>query len=772
MTSKLDPRQVEAIDRIAGLILVNAMMFQEVLAQSDERVKQLEAFRHDPDFISSLADHWKFILEEINYYPIFHIAHELLCCITSDVSAIRALKGLAQRAKLIVGWRAPLRHDLAGRIYHELLAEAKYLGAYYTSIPAAVLLAKVALNPEDWEMDWSHLGKVSEIRVADLACGTGTLLMATADVIVDNHIRDSIKAKKSLQLAKMHRLIVEKVLYGFDVLHSAIHLTASTLALRVPDVPINVTNLSALPLGGSENKLGSLEFLLDKTIQASTLFSQAPTQILGKEARRRNWMNLPDLDFCIMNPPFTRSVGGNLLFGNFPKHDRLTMQRKLKNLVAGQKISASITAGLGSVFIALADKYLKNGGRIALVLPRALLSGVAWEKTRELFNNHYHLEWLIVSHDPDHWNFSENTDLSEVLLIARKRPHSQSAATERVNCVNLWHHPRNSIEALTIARALTEDGKPPDVRKGQGALEIIYGAKVGEAMSVPWSWLKKQYLWNFPCAFAQSELVRCLFHLRDGELYLPGTGVTPRKIKLCALSDLAELGFDVRDIHDGFKLASSKTVYPAFWDHDSHRVFTLKQASNQFLAPLATAKPGRHLRDANHLWKKAGRILIAERLRLNTARLAAVLVGRKVLSNVWWTVTLKEDNAEAEKALALWLNSSLGFLLLLGYREETEGAWGKFKKPVLGQMPVLDVSTIGARNRGKLAQAFERLAERPLLPLPEMATDPVRAEIDAAVASALGLPDFGILRQLLAREPIICLSLDRLQVPEGQPSFL
>jgi hypothetical protein len=125
-------------------ILVNAMMFQEILAQSDKRVKSLEAFRHDADFIGSLSDQWKFILEEINYFPIFHIARELLYCMTSDKSVVQALQGLAQRAKLIVGLRAPLRHDLAGRIYHQLLAEAKYLGAYYyTSVPAAVLLLRI-----------------------------------------------------------------------------------------------------------------------------------------------------------------------------------------------------------------------------------------------------------------------------------------------------------------------------------------------------------------------------------------------------------------------------------------------------------------------------------------------------------------------------------------------------------------------------------------------------------------------------------------------------
>jgi hypothetical protein len=43
-----------------------------------------------------------------------------------------------------------------------------------------------------------------------------------------------------------------------------------------------------------------------------------------------------------------------------------------------------------------------------------------------------------------------------------------------------------------------------------------------------------------------------------------------------------------------------------------------------------------------------------------------------------------------------------------------------------------------------------------------MEADGTRIAIDEALADALGLPDFGILRQMLAREPIVCVSMDRL----------
>jgi hypothetical protein len=56
-----------------------------------------------------------------------------------------------------------------------------------------------------------------------------------------------------------------------------------------------------------------------------------------------------------------------------------------------------------------------------------------------------------------------------------------------------------------------------------------------------------------------------------------------------------------------------------------------------------------------------------------------------------------------------------------------------------------------------MAQAFDALSGQPLLPLPQMAHDPVRAQVDAAVAHALGLPDLTPLREQLAREPVICL---------------
>ncbi len=72
-------------------------------------------------------------------------------------------------------------------------------------------------------------------------------------------------------------------------------------------------------------------------------------------------------------------------------------------------------------------------------------------------------------------------------------------------------------------------------------------------------------------------------------------------------------------------------------------------------------------------------------------------------------------------------------------------------------MPVLDVRKLTRRQRQKLAQTFDQLADKPLMPLSQLADDPVRKAIDDAISATLGLPDLTPLRVALAREPVFTL---------------
>jgi hypothetical protein len=130
-----------------------------------------------------------------------------------------------------------------------------------------------------------------------------------------------------------------------------------------------------------------------------------------------------------------------------------------------------------------------------------------------------------------------------------------------------------------------------------------------------------------------------------------------------------------------------------------------------------------------------------------------------VLSNVWWPLRLKNPAARSavKEALVLWLNSSLGLTLVIAAREETRGAWVKFKKPALRSMSILNVLSLSTAQLDVLTATYKDVCQEPLMPLPQISADPVRMRIDEAVARALQLPDLGFLRKLLANEPIISL---------------
>jgi len=169
----------ETSAKVSALVLANAFIFEEQLAATDKRIRPLAKLEKDSKLVQATSDHWKWIWESINYVPIFQLGESILDELPASKNTSIAVKALLVEAREICNQQAALRHDLMGRIYHWLLHDAKYLGTYYTSVSAATLLLKLALAA-DWKQDFGDPSELANFKVADLACGTGTLLMATA----------------------------------------------------------------------------------------------------------------------------------------------------------------------------------------------------------------------------------------------------------------------------------------------------------------------------------------------------------------------------------------------------------------------------------------------------------------------------------------------------------------------------------------------------------------------------------------------------------------
>src|SRR5690606_34631827 len=93
--------------------------------------------------------------------------------------------------------------------------------------------------------------------------------------------------------------------------------------------------------------LGSLEFIMQPV--SITQLSLFEGESNTSESRRYTAKGLacasaevPQSDLFLMNPPFTRSVGDNLLFGNLPDDKRVVMQEELKRRVKSVNLSANI----------------------------------------------------------------------------------------------------------------------------------------------------------------------------------------------------------------------------------------------------------------------------------------------------------------------------------------------------------------------------------------------------------------------------------------------
>jgi hypothetical protein len=325
-----ESRRVTAT-KVASLVLANAMIFQEQLAtsESDERVETLRAFDRESDPVERLRDHWRWIWTRINYVPIFQIGESILNEIPVSPSAINSVRWLMEEAKSICANQSALRHDLMGRIYHWLLYNAKYLGTYYTATSSATLLLKLAFSLEWKGKDFGSVKSLADFVVSDLACGTGTLLMAAAQAITDQFVVSRVKTARALterSLGSLHKTVMENVLWGYDVLPSAVHLTASTLGMLAPHVTYHKMNLFIMPLGaeGRNRCLGSLDFIDSNRVatQLSLDGSHMEARRTGVNVEYSTVAEIPELDLCVMNPPFVRSVGGNLLFGSLPDKER------------------------------------------------------------------------------------------------------------------------------------------------------------------------------------------------------------------------------------------------------------------------------------------------------------------------------------------------------------------------------------------------------------------------------------------------------------------
>lgn len=441
-----------------ALILLNAILFQMLLAsnldfQTIPQSKREELAKRGIELKIPHVDsrnsanlqlkQWNHI-RDINWCPIFDAATDYLQQLPQSV-ATTALNILTEAARNIAERAVVRRHDIAGRIFHRLLNSRKFLATNYTTIPAAVLLAQLALDKRHFpETNWKNASSVGKLRIVDPASGTGTLLMAALQACLE-HVRN---LGGNVQTSV--RQLVTNVMHGYDVVPAAVHMTAANLAMSETSQFLTNMNMYWMPHDqdpDGECRLGSLDFFTHdsgrRTPKHNSLFSGVGDagRHTGEGQYRTDAYMPKDADLIIANPPYTRHGGpgdgsksiSNPIFGSVPSVEAANfMKEELQRRI--QDTPASMIAGLGSAFVVLANQHLRKDGHLAIVLPAVILTGSSWSAIRQLLAQEYTIDYIITSHDPRvrgrtssipgrrFCSFSESTTISEVLIVATKSP--------------------------------------------------------------------------------------------------------------------------------------------------------------------------------------------------------------------------------------------------------------------------------------------------------------------------------------------------------------
>ena len=455
--------------RMACAILANALVFHERIAGMHAGVKPLAAVYGSGNPQNETLAAWEKILA-VNYWAIFAIAKDILQQLNAE-DAAAILRGLRDTAQRVNSAGVDNAHDLTGRVFQRLIADRKYLATFYTLPASAALLARLAVAKMD-AVDWSNPHAIANLRIADFACGTGALLSAVYEQIAARHERAGGDAPA------LHKVMMEEVLYGCDVMPSAVHITGSTLSGVEPSVAFTDSRLYTMPYGRMTDgsvKIGSLELLQPSDVL--TLFNTNDparrTGSVGEETAAQVRVDIPDsgYDLVIMNPPFTSATNHegahaditNPAFAAFDatRADQTAMGERANRLADDTCYHGN--AGIASAFCALADKKLKPGGILALVLPLSVASGLSWQRFRKMIGLQYtDLAVLtIAAANNDGLSFSADTGMAECLVIARK-VHSVSSSRNRFFFASLRNRPGNFADAAALETSIPAFGERPD----------------------------------------------------------------------------------------------------------------------------------------------------------------------------------------------------------------------------------------------------------------------------------------------------------------------
>ena len=682
--------------RMAMTIVVDALVFHAALAEAEmevptcplRTVKSPAEFRSRGTFRpTQLTDEWDLILE-VNYWPIFHTAGEIVRILPTQLAA-SILDILWETAEELIVGGVTKSHDLTGVVFQRLIADRKFLATYYTRPSGAALLAGLAMPIQAPIVgnDWADAAALSTTRIGDFACGTGTLLSTAYQRIGLLHEIHGGDPKA------LHPIMMERGLVGLDVLTVAVHLTAAMLAGSHPDTPFEGECLLTMPYGSYPWGvcLGSLDLLSEQT---SFEIIQAAAESAGGRGAKEI-LNLvqqvghEQFGLVIMNPPFTRHGARegdrtevhNPAFAAFgaSEQEQDQLSKHLRHLSVGSHGHGH--AGLASYFVDLAHRKTTPSGTLALVLPLSSMSGMSWEGIRTLLRNEYACPLIVsIAERGSHSrSFSADTGIAECLFVGRKE---QPTDTDEIRAmfVVLNAQPQNTLEGEQLAHAISRVLDKGSVRRLEdgpfGGTRIQLGDSYqGEILDCP---LPSEGAWQM-VGIRDITLGQTAYQMTSGRLWVEGMSADAVvDISVAPMADvIRRVGPHHLDIAgakikaDGLPQgpfehlpgAPQGAAYPCLWNHNAkrERQLIVKPDSHCKIREVNGTVPKELVSKAHDRWSVAARAHYNLDLQFNSQSLIVAMTEQTSIGGRAWPTVLF-NNSVHEFTFAIWSNSTFGLL--------------------------------------------------------------------------------------------------------------
>ncbi|MFB6281327.1 MAG: hypothetical protein ABEH40_04860 [Haloferacaceae archaeon] len=671
---------------------------------------------------------------------VFGPALDVLAALPRDAETEAVLAGIGDAARYVAARPGLAAQDLSGRVYHAALGDTRATdyATYYTRLSASDLLAWLAV--EEWDD-----------AVADFACGSGALPNSAYGRKLALAPPDALAAddRHAGSLDDVRRRFAEEDLTALDAMDRAARLTAANLAARHPRGRGGIGGVYHVPVSTPESgspRLGSLD-LLDPDADAirvrrrvgdgeGTGGNDRATAAAGPERVRV----AADQDVVVMNPPFTRKdrAAAVLDMGTVNEYVRAHDGR-----LTGQ-------TGLAAPFVLLGHLHLDTGGRLALVLPTAAVNRSSWEPVRELLAEQYHVEHVIVSWAPGSPAWSENTDLREILLVARKvRDGTGGDAAVRTGtdggdgdgtaergrgggtgeptgapggAPTVVTHLDEDVtfrQARAVATTLRRTDDRPASLRDPTPVDLPDGTTAGASTAVPAGLLAEHTdNWYRYAAYRNPDLVRLMLSL-EGVLSPedPPYGVALGDAT-SPLGEFAEVNLFLKNIRPaGYRVTDDHPGVPADWTANTSTLDAMRLDEDD----VQWVHEAPDLEVTEPFTYETGRLLVTEGGDFyHSMRVAATVPERPATGSVWFPVEFpalettdgeRVTPREAGKVVAAWLNSSIGLVPLFGYRAEVRGARGKFRTRQLRRVSVLDPSKLPRDAVDGMIDAYDAVAD-------------------------------------------------------------